>query len=71
MRSPTYTPLDLNNIVHKYFREREKKKKDGKQLVSTAFRPKVFRDGKKEETLRLYVCVHIHPSAFFIFPCRS
>jgi hypothetical protein len=21
--------------------------------------------------LRLYVCVHIHPSAFFIFPCRS
>jgi hypothetical protein len=59
MRSPTYTPLDLNNIVHKYFREREKKKKDGKQLVSTAFRPKVFRNGKKEETLRLYVCAYI------------
>lgn len=72
MRSPSYTRLNLNNIVHKYFREREKKKR--RETVGLNGFPSQSFPGrkKKKETLRLCVCVCAYTSVcFFIFPCRS
>lgn len=66
MRSPSYTRLNLNNIVHKYFREREKKKKTWNSWSQRLSVPKFSGTEKKKKKLCAYVCVcvHIHPSAF-------
>jgi hypothetical protein len=67
MRSPSYTPLDLNNIVHKYFIESgRKKKKTGNSWSQRLSVPK-FSGTEKKKKLCAYMCVCIYIRLLFLF----